>query len=894
MKYKKKLIEVAIPLFNINSESIKERNIRHGHPSTLLRYWARRPLASAAGIILSNLIDDPSNDMTLSEEEVIVKRKQIFSLISNYIKWTNRDNDELHKQIAILLKESCDLDRISILDPFAGGGSIPLEVQRLGIKSIATDLNPVSVIINKAMIDLPFNYKPNKNISIKNFIFNQSSISQLADDVEFYANELINNTYQILKPYYIDYNNEKVIGWIYAKEVSCLNPSCRKTTPALKSFNIVSKKDRSFTLVPKITGNSIHFELSNEKNVERTGNLQKGNIFCLFCNQPSRVDDVNNIKKISTCRERVVCVITEGNRTRNYHSVNDSYEIPYIEDDVFWGSDLLMPVKALGINLYKYGFANHGSLYNKRQKLFFKILIDEIKKIDKNLQTLEDKEDYGQSEYVISSTIVTYLSLLVCRLANQNSRLTRWDSSRESLQGTFMMQALEMRWEYVESNPFSNSTGNISNALNWIINVIKKIHPRAEGVVLQRDAKAKFIESNPIIITDPPYYDNVGYADLSDYYYLFMKGILSEHYKDIFNTISTPKQDELVANPHRHGSKDLAELHFLNGMEKVAKNIYENSNSDYPVVYYYAFKQNESSFGGESSTGWETFLLGLINSGFQITATWPIRTEMPNRTRAIKANALASSIIIVLRKKDELNQIATRREFVNTLKSKLENAILAMMESDITPVDLQQSAIGPGMAVFTQYAKVLESDGSAMTVRTALQLINAELDSIQENSDIEMDSDTRFCIQWFDTYGFDEKTYGDAETLAHAKDISVQGLVISGVFIADSGKAKLKHWSKMPSDWDPRTDERLTLWECTHHMVRELIDGDGQLGAAKLAKVMGSQKADEAKELAYQLYHICDKRSWAKYAGDYNTLVSNWADIKSEIPNISEGQETLF
>jgi putative DNA methylase len=895
MTYKKKLIEVSIPIQNINDESIKERNIRHSHPSTLHRYWARRPLASSKGLLLATLIDDPSNDKTLTNDEIKEQREYIFHLISEYIKWDNRHNEDLYQELIQLVKKSCNINSLNFLDPFSGGGSIPIESQRLGITTFATDLNPLAVIINKALIEYPYKFLKTKRISpALDTMISSGSESGFGSDIDYYGKMLIKNVKNRLSKNYKTFNNETVIGWLQTKEVECLNPSCRAKTPALKTYRLSARKNRVVTLNPIIKDGNISFTLSYDNNATAQGNIKGKSVFCLVCGQPSKIDDLNEVEKIADRPERTICVITEGDRKRNYHIPNEPIDQNLPGQSQAWEPDLPIPVRALGISLYKYGFTNHSKLYNSRQRLFLTSIVSEINIVSAKIAEDIKKSGISGALEEYEKAIVTYLALLIGRIANQSSRLTRWDVSRESIQGTYVMQALEMKWEYIETNPFSSSSGNALGALDWITRVVKDYNPRAAGTAAQVDATDPPIVTAPIIITDPPYYDNVGYADLSDYFYLWLKNSLQSYYPEIFSTISTPKRTEIIADPSKHGSKLEAENHFLNGMEKVAKRISEYANEDFPVVYYYAFKQTESSFGGEHSTGWETFLLGLIRGGFQIKATWPIRTELPHRTRAIKSNALASSIAIALRKRSSSAPLITRREFIDILSEELDMAIKQFIAANITPVDMQQSAIGPGMAVFSRYSKVLEPDGTQMSVRSALQVVNSILDKIQDSSNIDMDSDTRFCIQWFEAFGYEEKEYADAETLARAKDISVEGLVSAGVFVAIGGKAQLRHWKDMSNNWDPRTDTRLTLWECTHHLIRELVLGDGQHGAARLVKLMGNYKAEDAKDLAYQLFHICDKKDWAKLGGNYNLIVTNWPDIKAQVSEISGEQETLF
>ena len=895
MTYKKKLIEVALPLKAINEACVKEKTIRQGHPSTLHVYWARRPLAAARAVLFSTLVDDPSGNKELSELEVVKERKRLFHLIEQLVLWKNTNNKDLLLQAKKEIDYSTNNNPPQLLDPFCGAGTIPLEGQKLGLESFGSDLNPLAVLITKGLIELPYKFKDchpvNPSIKLRtDSNSNWAESTGLANDLRYYGELIKDNCYKILSKFYPKSNNGgKIIGWILARNVECPNPACGKLTPLIKSFVLSSIKNNFASLVPIINDIGVTYRIANNLDNVRKGTMSRQGGRCIFCDNPITFKYIRSegIKKKIIFTQ--LATITLKNGRKVFLSSVDSKilqkEIPKVD------IHLLEELKGkAAANVPLYGLTAFKDLFTKRQLYMLNTFVDAINNIEGDIL-----EDGGSIEY--SKALKLYLAFSFDRLLNQHCTLTRLQEARGSIAGVFSKQAIAMTWDFVEANPFSDSTGNWDGAVNWVAKSLERLSINAKGESQQIDAsKAIYNLSKPFVCTDPPYYDNIMYADLSDYFYVWLKLILSHDYPELFKTIQTPKTNEIVASPYIfNGNKDKAEKHFLNGMMSAAEQIAIHANPDYPVTYFYAYKQTETNDEGSTmSTGWETFLQGLITAGYQVTATWPMRTEMKGRTVATNSNALASSIVVTLRKKDISTSIATRSEFIKTLSTELELAIYKMMESDISPVDLQQSSIGPGMAVFTRYTKVLEADGSPMTVRTALRIINAELDRIQEDSDIEMDTDTRFCIQWFDAYGFNEKPYGDAETLSRAKDTSVDGLINAGVFLADRGKAKLRHWSEMPVDWDPRLDKRLTLWECTHQIVRELVNGDGQLGAAKLAKFMGSQKADEAKELAYQLYHICDKRSWAQHAGDYNTLVSNWADIKSQIPNISEGQETLF
>ncbi|MBC8553108.1 MAG: DUF1156 domain-containing protein [Candidatus Brocadiales bacterium] len=894
MEYKKKLIEVALPLEAINKACSKEKSIRHGHISTLHLYWARRPLSSARAVIFSSLIDDPSNNKDLSEDEVLKERNRLFKIIEQLVLWKNENNQSLLGSVKHEINKSTNNQPPVFLDPFAGGGAIPYEAQKLGLKSYASDLNPVSVVINKAQIEIPAMVKDLNPINpeSKNKIASFSNAQGLAEDFNYYSKIVYKKAFERLSKYYPkSKNGESVIGWYWSRTVECSNPACSSVIPMLSNNVLVNKKNRKVWLKHKLDGNSVTFQVTESMDVtEDSPKTGRGaNFKCYHCHTISNSNYIKEKSKKKALGFQMIAKICNSGSKKTYYNIEEKDLEIFNQAQPEWTLDESMdennPTLVSGRG---YGINNWNEIFLSRQMLSLTVFVEEIKTI-KDLSI-----SHGASEEYANSLVV-HLSMCFDRFLNRMTSFCRYHTGRESIEGALGRQMLPMIFDFVESNPFSEKTGSWISAISWSIKILNSSLINAAGYVDQIDArKAIYDLECPLIITDPPYYDNIMYADLSDFYYVWLKKLLKDIYPEIFATIKTPKTPEITANKHLYGGDSTkANEHFLNGLSDAAKLIADKANPNFPIIYYYAFKQSETDKGGTASTGWETFLEGLIKTNCQITATWPIRTEMVTGLVG-GTNVLSSSIIIAVRKRNHDGNIATRKEFIKDLSLELEKSLLEMLQSNISPVDIQQSIIGPGMAVFTRYAKVLEADGGPMTVRTALQIINSELDRIQENSDIEMDSDTRFCIQWFDTYGYDEKTYGEAETLARAKDISVQGLVNSGVFEADSGKAKLKHWSKMPTDWDPRTDNRLTLWECTHHMVRELVNGDGQLGAAKLAKFMGPQKADEAKELAYQLYHICDKRSWAKHAGDYNTLVSNWADIKSQIPNVSEGQETLF
>ncbi|MDC0253130.1 DUF1156 domain-containing protein [Chloroflexi bacterium] len=891
MEIKKKIIEVALPLDAINKACMREKSLRHGHISTLHLYWARRPLASARAAIFASLIDDPSNNKNLSESEVLEERDRIFKLIEELVLWENENDPFILEKAKKEIEKSTNNNPPIFLDPFAGGGAIPYEAQKLGLNTYASDLNPISAIINKAQIEIPYLVKNKKPINPKASEINTYSNSQgLADDFEYYANIVYEEAFKKLSQFYP--SEGKVIGWIWARNLKCSNPTCESYVPLLTDNVIVRKKKNKKTVWLKhyINGDKVDFKIMHSDDVQESPpKVGRGSNFkCYKCGSICNADYIKEQANNQKIGFQMIAKICDSKQGRFYTEINVDDRETFIKSKPDWSIDQAMDNNPTLVSGRGYGIDNWKNIFLDRQMLALTVFTDEIKKIKKLSVSHGANEEYA-------NCILVHLSMCFDRFLNRMTTFCRYHRTRETIEGTLGRQYLPMVFDFAEVNPFSESTGSWKTCINWGKKILNTSITNAPGYVDQIDAgQAIYNIENPLIVTDPPYYDNIQYATLSDFYYVWLRNLLKDVYPDFFKTIVTPKNAEITANKHIYdGDAKKAKKHFLDGLANAADLIAKKSAQEFPIIYYYAYKQTESDKEGTVSTGWETFLEGLIKSNCRITATWPIRTEMV--TGLVQgANMLSSSILIAVRQKNKDLGMAIRSEFINELNDELKIALKSILNSNISPVDVSQAMIGPGMSIFTKYAKILESDGRQMTVKTALALINSELDKIQEDLDIEMDSETRFCLQWFDTYGFEEQPSGEAEKLAMAKNISVQGLIDSGIFEAGAGKAQLKNLSKMDLDWDPRKDDKLTLWECTHHMIKELEDGTGQLGAARLAKFMGEQKSLEAKELAYKLFHICNKKQWFDHLSGYNTLILNWEEIKSQISNIKENQQGTF
>ena len=543
----------------------------------------------------------------------------------------------------------------------------------------------------------------------------------------------------------------------------------------------------------------------------------------------------------------------------------------------------------------------HGDLFTPRQLVAlttFSDLVSEARekvKADAIAAGMADDglplNDGGTGATAYADAIAVYLGMALSKLADSLSSLVRWKSSMDQAIATFGRQAIPMVWDYAESNIFNGAAGDYSTTLNNMLRVVRAMLKVNQGRVSQHDAtqahkndsKAKLISS------DPPYYDAVPYSDLSDFFYVWLRRSIGSIYPEIFNTLLVPKAQEMVADHFRHGSKKKAKAFFEDGLTKVFNRVNKITDKSYPFTVYYALKQTETDDQENvASTGWETILEGLIQANFSIDGTWPLRTELSNRMRGQDSNALASSIVLVCRPRPTDAPKATRREFLNELKRNLPHALKLLQQGNIAPVDLAQASIGPGMAVFSKYAAVLESDGSPMRVRTALQLINQILDEFLTEQEGEFDGDTRWALTWFEQYQFNEGQYGDAETLSKAKNTSVSGMVEAGILEAKAGKVRLLKREDLKADWKPESDTRMPVWEITQYLIRTL-DQDGETGAAELLAKLGS-KADLARDLAYRLYSLCDRKGWTTDAIAYNSLVTSWAEITRLASSVKHDQ----
>ncbi len=954
---RKKLIEVALPLEAINKASAREKSIRHGHPSTLHLWWARRPLAACRAVLFGQLVDDPSSwpDKFKGEDAQEKERQRLFRIIEQLVLWENSNNEDVlnaarweiaravawglgekpprqgdSKAILAYLQEKAP----PVYDPFCGGGSIPLEAQRLGLRAYGSDLNPVAVLISKALVEIPPKFaglppvNPDAQQKLKGVAnWSGKGAQGLAEDVRYYgkwmrdeAEKKIGHLYPQVEvtddavrqqPSLENLKGQKltVIAWLWARTVASPNPAAKGAhVPLVSSFMLSTKEGKKAWVEPVIDAGApqgYRFELrsgtlSKEDEEKAKSGTKAGkaqDFICTLTGTPITRTYIQAEGKADRLGTRLMAIVGEGTRGRIYLPASDEHERiaastetdPMVSEARSTFLSGATPTRAMitGGVCSAYGLRTWGHLFTPRQLVALTTFSDLVGAAREKvladaraagLPSASRLADGGTGAEAYADAVATYLGFAVDKATDRNTTLCSWESAMDRMRNTFGRQALPMVWDYAETNPLAGAGGDISGTAYSIFEVLQVLNLTGVGQVDQSNAaNGTRPWADVAISSDPPYYDNIGYADLSDFFYVWTRRALKEIWPALCSTLQVPKAEELVATPYRHGGKEAAERFFEQGMAMALKNMEQASTDDAPLTIYYAFKQSEAAKDGVSSTGWATFLQGVFDAGLMIDGTWPMRSELSNRMIASGTNALASSIVLVCRKRPANAAVTTRAEFLKALKRELPAAVDLLKQGNIAPVDLAQASIGPGMAIFTRHSRVLEADDSIMSIKTALQLINAALDETLSEHEAEYDAETRFAITWFETHGMDQATYGDAETLANARNVSVSGIAEAGVIESRGGKVRLLKRSEMPADWDPRTDARLTVWECTQHMIRRL-EADGESAAADLlARLNG--RAEPARDLAYRLYQVCERKKWSEEARAYNGLVVAWPEL---------------
>lgn len=958
IKSPRKLIEVSLPLDAINKACVKEKNpFLKGHPRAIHLWWARRPLAAARAVIFAQLVNDPGYQQGggfkygKNKKEAAIERKRLFKIIEDLVLWENITNEEVLECARIEIRQSwrevCELNKDhpqaaklfnpdklpAFHDPFAGGGAIPLEAQRLGLETYASDLNPVAVLINKAMVEIPPKFAgqgPVGHEESKKLKLGQSwpGASGLAEDVRRYgawmrteAKKRIGELYPPVevtsemangRPDLQPLVGQKIttVAWLWARTVKSPNPAFSHVhVPLCATFVLSGKAGKEAYVVPVVEADSYYFSvkcgLPTVQANEGTKVIGRGSDFrCLLSNTPISGDYIKAEGQAGRMGVRLLAIVAEGARGKVYLAPTREAEAIARKAEPEWRPIGDVPARLTGGTCVPYGIKQWSALFTSRQLIAFTVFTDLV--IEARKKILDDALTSGLADdgsgldaggagaTAYAEAISLFLSCGISQLLRYSCSSCSWNRTNENVVQAFGRQAFPMVWDFAEANLLEGSL-SIGITVGWVASAIEFVSVSPAGMAVQADAQTQSLSQNKIISTDPPYYDNIFYADLSDFFYVWLRRSLQSIFPTLFSTIAVPKSDELVAVPHRHGGKDNAEKFFLDGMTQAMQRLAQQAHPEGPVTIYYAFKQSDTKVGlGTASTGWETFLSAILQAGFQLTGTWPMRTEKVDALKKT-TNSLASSVILVCRNRPMDAPTISRREFIRELNSVLPESLDEMTKgagsehSPVAPVDLSQAIIGPGMAVFSKYAAVLEADGSPMSVRTALQLINRFL------AEDDFDADTQFCLHWFEQHGWTEGAFGDADTLSRGKGTSVDGIKEAGVIQSGGGKVRLLKWAEYPTDWDPQTDKRTPVWEALHHLIRALKQSGESDSGALLAALGG--KAEAVRQLAYRLYTLCERLGQAEDARAYNELITSWTGIESaasRVPKPVDPQGKLF
>lgn len=962
IKSPKKLIEVALPLDDINAAcAIEKQPFTKKHPRSMHIWWARRPQAAARAVIFAQMVNDPGYQQGdgfkygVNKQDAAKKREKLFNILRELVKWENTNNEVLFNQARAAILESwreiCTLNKDhpdaaelfnpdklpGFHDPFAGGGALPLEAQRLGLESYASDLNPVAVTINKAMIEIPpkfagrepvgpevLNDKKSKKKATKDAFEEWSGAKGLAEDVRRYGNwmrdeaqkrighlypkVLVTEAMVAERPDLAPYLGEEltVTAWLWARTVKSPSPAFSHVdVPLASTFILSSKAGKEAYVEPVVEGDSFYFVVKQGKGSPelKDGTVSRKGGICLISKSPMEFKYLRAEAKAGRFGRRLMAVIAEGKSGRVYLSPNVEQEqiANSVDAPEFVSPNIChWPGRT---NVVEYGMTRFDQLFTTRQLValttFSELVGEAIARCREDALTAGMADDGigldagGTGATAYAQAVGVYLGLATSRWGDLSNSLTSWNNTNQNIRALFARQAIPMCWDFAELNPYGSIAPWLS-AVDSSVNAFVNLATNSSGFVIQADAQTQTVSVNKVISSDPPYYDNIGYAGLSDFFYVWLRKSLRPIFPGLYATMAVPKAEELVATPYRHGSKAGAEAFFLDGMGKAIHQLAEQAHPAFPVTIYYAFKQSETKVDGTSSAGWETFLQAVIDAGFAISGTWPLRTEREGRTIGLGSNALASSVVLVCNKRAANADSISRRQFIRELNRVLPEALddmtqgsidaLGISQSAVAPVDLSQAIIGPGMGIFSKYAAVLEADGSKMSVKTALQLINRFL------AEDDFDHDTQFCLHWFEQQGWRVGKFGEADVLARAKGTSVAGLQEAGVISSGQGEVQLLKWTELPTDWAPERDNRTPVWEGLHQLIR-ILNSEGASGAGAMLGRL-SDKSDAIRSLAYRLYTLCERKGWAQEARAYNELVTAWDAIQSAMANSGQVGES--
>jgi putative DNA methylase len=956
--YRKKLIEVALPLDAINAACAAETEnpFLRGHPRSLHNWWARLPLVACRGVLFASLVDDPAepaappaylaaldalpkpealplnwDGMTEAEQ----RRERLFAFIARLVKWEASSDERVIGTARELISLACEGHPPPVLDPFCGGGSIPLEAQRLGLEAHASDLNPVAVLIAKALIEIPprFAGQPPVNPEDRSKLGSAGAwkgAAGLAADVHYYgrwmrdeAGRRIGHLYPKAK--LPDGGEATVIAWLWARTVRCPSPACGAQAPLVSNFFLSTRKDRQawVELVQEAGGYRFSVRTGTPINAEgikkgtKSGKAQ--DFLCALCGTTIPRSYIREEGKDGRLGARLMALVAAGQRERLYLPPTEeaervaysAAENPCVQEarDTFLAGSTPTRAMITGGVCSAYGLTTWGHLFTDRQLVALTTFSDEVGEARERVRRdaaaagLADDgvplRDGGTGATAYGDAVAVYLACMLSRLTDYHSSICTWNPTNENVRNVFVRQAIPMSWDFAEANPIESKL-DVSAAARWVLDALRLLPSNGfvQAVeIQQKDAKELSNEKNLRFLTstDPPYYDNIGYAIVADFFYAWLRKAAGNVYPSIFGTLITPKSDELIAAAYRFsGSKEEATRHFRGGFEKALLNIRAASCTSYPLSVYYAYKQAEGDDESiQRSTGWDTMLTALVDAGFTVLGSWPLRTTKKARAVARDTNALASAIVLVCRARPHDAPTASRADFLEHLASAMRQALPVLASGQVAPVDFAQAAIGPGMAAYSRYAAVVRQDGRRVSVREALVDINNAIASYRTERVSSFDGETRFCIDWYSQYGWTDATYGDADTLARAYNVGPEAMERDGLLDAARGRVRLEPLTSYPVGIAglAQRDFGGSAWEACLRLAQTLGQ-DGERGTAALVRELGEGAAARARELAVWLYTIADQKKRTDDAFAFNALDASWPAIQEQVAKQGEGEQS--
>ena len=891
---RRKLAEVALPLDAINAASAHEKNLRIGHPCSLHIWWSRKPLAVCRALVFAQLVDDPSSrpDLFPTEPEQARERERLFVILGDLARWDSRNDERVLAQAWSEIRRATDGNAPTVLDPFCGGGSVPLEAARLGVPAEAADLNPLATLLTIALAELPARFAHAPSVFPDAQATMERPKGGLAADVRAYARRIRGRAVDRLAPLYLPDRGRgtprEVHAWLWARTVTCPNPTCGAATPLVSKFLLSTQRGQKVWTQPIVEAGRIRYEVRSGKGEVPAATVGRNGAKCVVCAAAIPLEHVRAEGMAQRLGAQLMAIAVGGDNGREFVDPDPEHERVALAARAEWAPESDLPEHALGFRVMRYGIKQHRALFTNRQLAALSTYADLVRdtraEIEADALRAGRPDDGrplregGTGARAYAEAVSVFLALALGKLTDYASTLCSWMQGQAKLGHTFVRQALAMSWDYAEGNPLSEGTGGYLRQAELIARVLDDATvPARAAHVIQHDAKKPHPNvGRCVVITDPPYYDNIGYADLADYFYVWLRPILRDVYPELFRTMLTPKEDELVAAAERfRGDRRRAQRFFELGLGEAFTRLREIQHPEYPLTIFYAFKQTESADDGVVSTGWESMLEALLRSGFAVTGTWPMRTESTSRLRNLGSNALASSIALVCRPRPEDATRATRAEFITELRANFPAAMRRLQQGHVAPVDLAQAAIGPGIALFSRYAEVVEADGQPMSVRSALTLINQLLDEHLSAQEADVDTATRFALTWFETHGFEPGLYGDAETLAKARLVSVAGIAEDGLVEATAGKVRLLRRSEIRVE---RIGDQTPVWLALLALADRLLES-GESAAADLLRNLGSVRP-ALRAMAYRLFAVADRRKWSDEARAFNAVAIAWPELE--------------